>query len=120
MEQIDAAADYCYLTTTGRVTGKPHVIEIWFGTEDGATLFVLAGSGRKADFVRNAMKAPDVTLRIGTRTSALRSATARIVTDAGEDALARRLLLAKYVDRGENLEEWGRTALPVAFDLEPT
>jgi hypothetical protein len=25
-----AAADYCYVTTTGRVTGNPHTIVIWF------------------------------------------------------------------------------------------
>lgn len=26
-----ADEDYCYLTTTGRVSGKPHTVEIWFG-----------------------------------------------------------------------------------------
>src|SRR5690606_17915662 len=30
-----AAEPYCYLTTTGRVTGRPHTIEIWFG-HDGS------------------------------------------------------------------------------------
>ena len=25
-----AAEQYCYLTTTGRVSGRPHEIEIWF------------------------------------------------------------------------------------------
>jgi hypothetical protein len=47
-------------------------------------------------------------------------ATARVL-DAGteEDALARRLLLAKYQDPGStDLESWGRSALPVAFDLD--
>ena len=33
-----------------------------------------------------------------------------------EDALARRLLLAKY-QKDDELERWGRTALPVAIDL---
>ena len=28
-----AGETYCYLTTTGRVTGKPHTIEIWFALE---------------------------------------------------------------------------------------
>lgn len=40
----------------------------------------------------------------------------RVVDDPDEDALARRLLLAKY-DQGGELAEWGRTALPVALDL---
>jgi hypothetical protein len=77
---------------------------------------VLAGSRHDADFVRNAKKQPAVTVRIAKTIVAGR---ARIVTDAREDALARRLLLEKYAPpRYEgDLEEWGREALPVAFDL---
>jgi hypothetical protein len=48
--------DYCYVTTTGRRTGSPHTIEIWFALH--------------------------------------------------EDTV--------YAD---DLEEWGRTALPVAIEL---
>ena len=32
--------DFCYLTTTGRVTGLPREIEIWFALQ-GATLYML-------------------------------------------------------------------------------
>jgi len=34
---IDALADteYCYLTTTGRRSGRAHRIEIWFVAHDG-------------------------------------------------------------------------------------
>jgi hypothetical protein len=35
--------DFCYLTTVGRVTGRPHTIEIWFARE-GSTLYMLSGS----------------------------------------------------------------------------
>jgi nitroimidazol reductase NimA-like FMN-containing flavoprotein (pyridoxamine 5'-phosphate oxidase superfamily) len=43
---------------------------------------------------------------------------ARIVEDEREDALARRLLMEKYAPRyADDLEEWGRTALPVAIEL---
>jgi hypothetical protein len=115
---VDTSADYCYITTVGRVSGRPHTIEIWFGAEpERATLYVLAGSGHKADFVRNAKKTASVTIRIGTRRSAALTAVTRIVTDPAEDALARRLLLGKYASQ-DDLEEWGRTALPVAFDLD--
>jgi hypothetical protein len=34
--------EYCYLTTTGRRTGRPHRIEIWFGQRD-RTFYLLAG-----------------------------------------------------------------------------
>lgn len=116
MPEFDANADYCYITTVGRVTGKPHTIEIWFAAVD-ATLYVLAGSGERADFVRNAIKQPRVKIRIGTRRSKEWTAIARVVTDATEDAQARRLLLEKYASY-DDLDEWGRTALPIAFDLD--
>jgi deazaflavin-dependent oxidoreductase (nitroreductase family) len=110
-----AAEDYVYITTVGRVTGKPHTIEIWFGT-NGDTIYVLAGSRHDADFVKNATKQPAVDVRIASTQFA---GTARIVTDADEDALARRLLLEKYIARGNtDLDDWGREALPVAFDLQ--
>jgi deazaflavin-dependent oxidoreductase (nitroreductase family) len=112
---IDEA--FCYIVTTGRRTGRPHRIEIWFAGEPGGrTIYVLAGGRERADWVRNAMADPSVTVRIGPHEG---EATARVV-EAGtaEDALARRLLLAKYQRPGEgDLESWGRTALPVAFDL---
>ena len=112
---FDPTAEYCYITTVGRVSGRPHTIEIWFAAVD-QTLYVLAGSGERADFVRNARKTPAVTIRIGQETSPEHSASARIVTESEEDALARRLLLEKYAANND-LAEWGRTALPVAFDL---
>lgn len=110
--------DFCYITTTGRRTGNPHRIEIWFAAEPGSrTIYVLAGGRERADFVRNAIANPKVTVRIGDREGA---ATARVV-DAGteEDGQARRLLLAKYQQPGQtDLVSWGRSALPVAFDLD--
>ncbi len=53
-----------------------------------------------------------MTIRIGEER---RSAVARVIAEANEDALARRLLVEKYRPRysGE-LDEWGRTSLPVA------
>jgi len=62
------------------------------------------------------MADPRVTVRIGDKEG---EATARIVDpDTDEDALARRLLLEKYQEAtSDDLESWGRSALPVAFDL---
>lgn len=37
-----AEDDYCYLTTTGRRSGCPHRIEVWYAAE-GPTLYLLAG-----------------------------------------------------------------------------
>ena len=108
-----AGDDFCYLTTTGRVTGRPHTIEIWFAL-DGASLYMLSGS-HTSDWVKNLLRAPDVSVRLGDTTFAGR---ARVVERADEDALARRLVLAKYQPRdGDDLTEWGQTALPIAVDL---
>ena len=111
-----ADEDYCYITTAGRVSGKPHTVEIWFGAS-GDTIYVLAGRRHGADFVKNAKKKPGVDVRIG---EAMFTGRARVAGDAIEDALARRLLLDKYAPPryDGDLSEWGRDALPFAIDLD--
>ena len=112
-----AAEPYCYLTTTGRVTGNPHEIEIWFAL-DGATAYLMNGDSKydagRADWVRNLRKHPTVKVRIRDHSF---DATARVVTDPVEDARVRRLLLAKYATPEKPLTEWGLTAVPIAIEL---
>ncbi|MEX1264520.1 MAG: nitroreductase/quinone reductase family protein [Actinomycetota bacterium] len=109
-----ASLDFCYLTTTGRITGKPHRIEIWFALAD-QTVFLMAGDRDRSDWVRNLMITPDVELELAGRKRATR---ARAVDGSSEeDALARRLMLEKYAGRdGGDLSTWGRTALVVAIE----
>jgi deazaflavin-dependent oxidoreductase (nitroreductase family) len=109
---------FCYLTTAGRVSGRPHTIEIWFALH-GRTLYVLSGGGDRSDWVRNLLAWPEVTVRIGRRDAAELAGRARVV-EAGseEDELARRLVAAKYQPTyGGDLSGWRRSALPVAVDL---
>ncbi len=110
-----SAEEYCYLTTLGRVSGHPHEIEIWFGLRDN-TVYLLSGGRDKSDWVRNLRKNPSVTVRIAQRTFA---GIARLVQEPEEDAAARYLLARKYheMDDENTLDEWARTALPVAIDL---
>ena len=107
--------EYVYLTTTGRRTGNPHTIEIWYAVHSGS-VYLMAGGRERSDWVRNLMKQPSVQLRAGETTCA---ATARIVTESEEDALVRRMLAAKYQGwrEGTRMSEWARTALPVAIDF---
>lgn len=108
---------FCYLTTTGRSTGKPREVEIWFGL-DGTTLYMLSGGGDRSDWVKNLRHTLSVSVRIGNTTF---SGQARGVEAADEDALARKLLVEKYrPGYSGDLTNWGRTALPVAVDLAPT
>jgi deazaflavin-dependent oxidoreductase (nitroreductase family) len=109
-----AEVSFCYVTTTGRRTGEPHTIEIWFGFADGR-LYVLSGGGDRSDWVRNLVANPRVRLRLGETTT---EALARIVTDPEEEARARRLLAAKYQGwrEGQSMGRWASTALPVAIE----
>jgi deazaflavin-dependent oxidoreductase (nitroreductase family) len=111
---VDVAEPFCYLTTTGRRTGNPHTIEIWFAAH-GYTLYLMSGGRGQADWVRNIEVDGGVRVRVGDDE---RQGKARVV-DPGtdEDALARKLLLEKY-RRGDDLASWGRSALPVAVDLQ--
>jgi len=106
--------EYCYLTTTGRVSGRPHQIEIWFGV-NGKALYLLSGS-EKSDWVRNLLKDPAVTVRIAKHTL---TGVARLVRNKEEDTTARYLLAEKYQEweEGKTLSDWARTALPVAIDM---
>ena len=105
--------DFCYLTTIGRRTGRPHELEIWFGLE-GETFYLLAGGGRRSDWVRNLERTPAVTLRVAGTSF---EAAARVVTEGAEDARVRRLLAGKYQDwhEGQPLSTWAQTALPIAI-----
>ena len=109
-----ADTDFCYLTTRGRVSGRAHMIEIWFALH-GHTLYVLSGGRERADWVKNALRTPTVQVTIlGT----LFSGQARLVSDPVEDGLARKLLYDKYTPRSsDDLDDWSRSSLPVAVDL---
>jgi deazaflavin-dependent oxidoreductase (nitroreductase family) len=113
-----AAEAFGYLTTTGRISGKPHEVEIWFALE-GTTAYLMNGDSKheagRADWVRNLLKQPAVRFRIAGRDF---EATGRVVTDADEDSMARRLLLEKYATAENPLETWGRVAVPVAIELQ--
>jgi deazaflavin-dependent oxidoreductase (nitroreductase family) len=110
-----AEEPFCYVTTTGRVTGQPHTIEIWFALI-GRTLYMLSGGGDRSDWVKNLIRTPETTVFISATEF---SGRARVVTEEAEDTLARRLLLEKYEPSySGDLSDWGRTALPVAVDLD--
>jgi deazaflavin-dependent oxidoreductase (nitroreductase family) len=108
-----ASLPFGYLTTTGRITGRSHRIEIWFAMRDGV-VYLLSGGREASDWVRNIQVTPDVVLEIGDVRRLTRARLLEPGTD--EDARARRLLLEKYAGPGENLDEWARTSLPVAID----
>jgi hypothetical protein len=117
-----AAADYCYLATTGRRSGRPHTVELWFVLLEraaGRSVCLMHEREHPADWVRNLRHDPRVTLRLVSRDAELIEAAARLVApDSAEDALTRERMVAKYQPRTrDNLDHWGRTAIVVAIDL---
>ncbi|HKP13280.1 MAG TPA: nitroreductase family deazaflavin-dependent oxidoreductase [Blastocatellia bacterium] len=94
---------YLYLTTTGRRTGLPREIEIWFVAHAGR-FYILAEHFHRAQWVQNILANPRVGVRVSSREFA---ATARVLDEQGDAALyqmAQQLAREKY--------EWG-DGLPV-------
>lgn len=86
---------YLYLTTTGRLSGRPRRIEIWFTRHEGR-YYVIAEHGRRSQWVQNLLADPRVRARVGARSMRGR---ARVVDHRAEGALAgtiRRRSEAKY------------------------
>lgn len=112
-----ARQSLCYLETTGRVTGLPREVEIWFAADPARHRIYILSCGRdEAHWVRNARCDPAVGVRIG---RAMFNDRAREIEGAPDGRLARRLVVGKY-EGGEpgSLADWGRESLPVAIDLD--
>ncbi len=107
---------YCYLTTTGRSSGRPHEVEMWFAV-DRQTLYLLAGGRDRADWVRNIRHDPAVRVRIGGVTY---TGHGRSVEGTSTEGRARELLSAKYYgwQSGPLPNAWAREALQIAIDIE--
>jgi len=86
---------FLYLTTTGRVSGQPREIEIWF-TERESRFYLIAENRERTNWVRNIQAQQNVKVRVGDRRF---DATARVVEDEREPELAaavKALSDAKY------------------------
>lgn len=82
----------CYVTTTGRRTGRAHEVEIWFGVIDD-TLYLISGNGTSADWYQNALAQPRVVVRIAGRS---RDGIARPEVPAVERRRVGELMAEKY------------------------
>jgi deazaflavin-dependent oxidoreductase (nitroreductase family) len=87
-----ADAECCDLITIGRRSRKPHEIEIWFGAIDD-TMYLISGNGPTADWYRNALADPHVSVTLA---GTIRAGVARHVTDPDERRLVGDLMGAKY------------------------
>ena len=107
-----------YLETTGRVSGLPREIEIWFAYENGL-IYLMSGGGLNKDWTRNIQKTPAVRFKVD---GVWVEGTARVVDDPVLEARVRRVVGGKYYDFDPDgndplPNEWTRTAVPVVIDL---
>ena len=89
---------YLYLTTTGRRTGLPRVIEIWF-TRRGDRYYLVAETGDRAQWVMNLQRDPRVRWRVGRMRFKGR---ARVVNRVRERALTKAVRASSTAKYG-----WG-------------
>jgi deazaflavin-dependent oxidoreductase (nitroreductase family) len=111
IENRQSGHSVLYLTTTGRVSGLPRQIEIWF-VEWGQTLYLLAEHFHRAHWVQNIQRDAKIKIRIGKQEW---TATGRVLdpeADREQWDLAQELSRQKY--------GWG-DGLPVEVELsKPT
>jgi deazaflavin-dependent oxidoreductase (nitroreductase family) len=96
------------LTTTGRRSGQPREIEIWFTQRDGR-YYLIAEHRERTQWVRNLRAAPSGRVRVGRRAFAAR---ARVVDAKAEPELARSVRTLSEAKYG-----WGSG---LVVELDPT
>jgi deazaflavin-dependent oxidoreductase (nitroreductase family) len=92
------AEECCDVTTIGRRSGKAHEIEIWFGVIDD-TMYLISGNGPTADWFRNALADPRVSVRLSGTTH---HGVARYVSDPDERRRVGDLMGEKYSWDGDS------------------
>ena len=78
-------SEFLYLTTTGRRTGKPRQIEIWY-IERGGRFYIIAEHRERAHWVRNIQADQRITVKVG---ASERSAHGRILDPERDRPLHR-------------------------------
>ena len=82
---------FAYLTTIGRKSGKPHVVELWFSIASGKIF--LSHEGEYTDWMRNIERDSHVGIRIAGLDV---EADAKIVKDGESKELGKKSLYEKY------------------------
>ncbi len=105
---------YLYLTTSGRKTGKPHRIEIWF-TVHNQRIYLISGGDNRSDWVKNLLADPTVDIEIGSQRW---RATAR--PDRSRQHPVRERLAGRYQNwqPDQPLTNWATTGLIIELTID--
>lgn len=94
----EGEAEFLYLTTTGRRSGQPREIEIWF-TRHAGRYYLIAEHLEETHWVQNLRANPRVRVRVG---DARCEAEARVINPTAEPALS-----ATIQELSEKKYGWG-------------
>jgi deazaflavin-dependent oxidoreductase (nitroreductase family) len=95
MRRVSAEPEFLYLTTTGRRSGTPREIEIWFTVHAGRR-YVIAEHGERAHWVRNLQAEPSVSVRVGGERFTARARVVRAEREPDLVRIVRELSERKY------------------------
>jgi deazaflavin-dependent oxidoreductase (nitroreductase family) len=87
--------EFLYLTTTGRRSGQPREIEIWFTRRDGC-YYIVAEHRWETQWVQNVLAEPRVRVRVADEELAARARVIDTVTEPGLHEAAQALSEQKY------------------------
>lgn len=116
-----AADQVIDITTTGRQTGQPRRIEIWFHRVDGR-YYITGTPGRPRSWYANLLAQPKFTFHLKQSAAADLPATARPVTDPAEREKILGSILASLAGltsaTGQEPDAWvaGSPLVEVTFD----
>ncbi len=101
------------ITTTGRRTGRPRRVEIWFHNIDGQ--IIITGQPGPRDWLANLIADPTFTFHLKGDVQADLPARARVITDPDE---RRAIMTARFRDRDASDEPpaEGRPMVEVTFE----
>jgi len=106
-----------HVTTLGRNTIKPHMVELWFAVSRGR-LF-LSHEGEETDWIKNIRKNGNVTFEIGGRNF---NGTAHLLEDNDEEVWEGKVALyEKYYGKASNetIEDWFSLSKLLLIELHP-
>jgi len=87
--------EFLYLTTTGRRSGQPRQIEIWF-TERDSRYYVIAEHLRETHWVQNLLADPRVRVRVGDENFAARARVVDVDVEPDAHTAIQELSEKKY------------------------
>ena len=112
------------ITTTGRRTGRPHRIEIWFHNLDGE-LYITGRPGRTRDWLANLRVAPDFVFHLKRGVQADLPARAEEITDPQErEKILRRIMIESWnnpISKVDHIiDRWVAGAPLIRVEVTPT